>query len=408
MTSALRSPVLRRFALSQFLLEVQFWFPVWLIFLTGRGFSITTAVMADGVFRLTVVALELPLGILADRIGRRRTYLGVAALTVVSFTAITQVRDVPQLVAAWVVWGVLWALSSGTASAYLYELVTDHTADVSATQAFGALRVVTSAAVLVSHLSAGYLYQLDDQAPFLLTAVMGAAAGAVALSLPEIHGSRRLGSSLRTVAHGLRGAWSRETLRIAAILSVLLLVFGWSVRILFQPLILDLGLTSTTAGVTYFGYSAAAVAAGIWCGAIDGSRRHRLTTAGFVLLSAAVIGTAVLPGLGPFVFIPVMGLGYHLAWTLLDVTVNEQARPAVRATVASGISPIGGLAIAIARPSLGALADRTSAATAFAAWAAVGIAVTAAAAVLARRMAESSREPSQLPGSPGRRQARPS
>ncbi|MCB1017884.1 MAG: hypothetical protein KDB10_22555, partial [Acidimicrobiales bacterium] len=70
-------PSLDRFAVVQFLLEVQLWFPVWLLFLTGRGFALPTIVAADGVFRLTIVALELPLGRVADRIGRRRSLLVV-------------------------------------------------------------------------------------------------------------------------------------------------------------------------------------------------------------------------------------------------------------------------------------------------------------------------------------------
>lgn len=428
MRSVLAHGVLRRFALTQFLLEVQFWFPVWLIFLTGRDFSITTAVVADGVFRVTVVALELPFGVLADRVGRRRAYLGVAGLTVVTFVAITQVNALPQLFAAWVLWGVLWALSSGTASAYLYELVelvgvaeaatepatgpagtgsagtgsagtervvagrvgTEALA-AQATAAFGALRLVTSTAVLASHLSAGFLYRVDERLPFLLTAALGLIAGGVALTLPEIHGSRRPGAGFRAVVHDLRQAWAGATLRITVMLSVLLLIFGWSATILFQPLILDLGLSSTAAGVTYFGYSAMAVAAGVWCGVGGagrgpGSRRPVLITAGFVLLFAAVAATAVLPDLGPFVFIPVMGLGYHLAWTLLDVTVNERAHARVRATVASGISLVGGIAIAVARPTLGAVADRASAATAFGMWAVVGLVVTVLALALVRRL----------------------
>src|SRR5690606_20787635 len=87
--TVLRSRSIRIFAITQFLLEVQFWFPLWLIYLKDLGFSITIAVLADGVFRLVVVGAELPLGILADRLGRKRTYLLVCGLAAVTFAAIT-------------------------------------------------------------------------------------------------------------------------------------------------------------------------------------------------------------------------------------------------------------------------------------------------------------------------------
>ena len=377
---------MRRFALTQLLLEVQLWFPVWLIFLTDRGFSITTAVLADATFRLTVVGLELPLGLLADRIGRRRTQLLIAGTTAPVFVAMSLVTDLPALIAVWIAWGALWALSSGSAASYLYELVREPTVGVEAGAAFGFLRAATSTAVLISHLLAGVLYRWDARAPFLLTAGLGAAALMVTLGLPEVAGSRRGATTVRAVADELRRAWAEPLLRLTTSLSVLLLVLGWSVRILFQPLILDLGLSPTAAGAMYFAYSALAVGAGLWSGTVGPERRPTAILAGFVILTAAVLGTGAVPVLGPWLFVPLIGFGYYGALTLLEISVNEASRSAVRATLFSGISLIGGLAIVVARPSLGALADRASAAVAFAAWGVVGLAVAAVAAVLVGRV----------------------
>ena len=57
---------IRLLALTQLLLEVQFWLPLWLIYLLDVGIPMTLAVLADGVFRLVVVVTEVPLGLLAS------------------------------------------------------------------------------------------------------------------------------------------------------------------------------------------------------------------------------------------------------------------------------------------------------------------------------------------------------
>ena len=62
-----------RFGVIVTALEVQFWFPVWLLFLLDRGFTIGQAAFADALFRFVATAAEVPAGWLSDRIGRKRS-----------------------------------------------------------------------------------------------------------------------------------------------------------------------------------------------------------------------------------------------------------------------------------------------------------------------------------------------
>lgn len=389
MRATLGNRVLRRFALSQFLLEVQFWFPVWLIFLTDRGFSLTTAVLADGVFRLTVVAFEFPLGVVADRVGRRRSYLAVSVLSVATFVAVAGVRATWNLFGAWVLWGILWALTSGAGSAYLYELCRHEGMERDTLRVFGVLRAVTSSAVLMSHLAAGLLYSIDPAAPFIATAVLAAGAFLVSLRLPETLpaiGLRRDLVSLRNQASQIRSALAGRAVRSAFALLVMLFVFGWSARILYQPLILHLGLSATTAGAMYFGYSAMAVIAGFYAGMGSGRRRTRVAV-GAAALWLGVAATAVFPKIAPVVFVPLTGFGYYLGWTVLEVLLNERIlADRVRATLISAVGFVGGLAIAAARPLLGRVADVASAPAAFGMWAVVGAGFLAVGAVIVQRV----------------------
>ncbi len=386
MRAALRSRTIRVFAVTQILLEVQFWFPVYLIYLLDLGFPLTTAVLADAVFRLVAVACEFPVGVIADRIGRRRAYLALAGGSVVTFAAITQVDSLRTLFGAWILWGVVWALSSGAANAYLYELCLQDEREISPAKAFGLMRVVGNLAVLASLLAAGYLYEADPRLPFAITAVLAAVAFLLALTLPEIAAGPRVSSTLRSVVADLRGAIAIRGVRWAVWLGALLLLFGWSARILFQPLALELHMSTRATGWMYAAFAAASVLGGLAAGYVGTAHRRSALVAAFVLVLAALVATSQTAELGPFLFLPALGLGYTLGTTVLDIFTNEVTPQPVRATVFGLVACLGGLGIAVARPGLGVLADGRSVPYAFGAWAVAGVLLLALAAPGIRRM----------------------
>ncbi|MGW4463048.1 MFS transporter [Micromonospora sp. NPDC004704] len=385
MRTALRSRSIRTLTITQFLLEVQFWFPIWLIYLLDLGFPLTTAVLADGVFRIVSVICEFPVGLIADRIGRRRTYLSLAGGTVLTFAAITQIRSVQVLFGAWVLWGVLWALSSGAASTYLYELCAQDELDIDPTRAFGLVRAVGNVSVLVSLLAAGYLYEVDHRLPFTVTAVLAALAFLLAYTLPEIAGSRMV-ATLSSVLADIRVAAADPRVRRAVWLGALLLLFGWSARILFQPLALELGLTAQVTGWMYGVFAAASVLGGLVAGHVRQQHRAVALGAAFLLILASLVATNQVDRLGPFVFLPLMGFGYTLGLTVLEVFTNEVTPRAVRATIFGVIACVGGVGIAVARPGLGVLAEQHSTSFAFGIWAVIGVALVGLAVPGIRRI----------------------
>ncbi|GAA2734124.1 hypothetical protein GCM10010439_55740 [Actinocorallia aurantiaca] len=385
MRRALRSRIVRTFLITQLLLEVQFWFPVYLIYLLDLGFSLTTAVLADAVFRLVAVACEFPVGVLADLAGRRRSYLALAGGTVLAFVAITQIDSTGLLFGAWALWGVQWALTSGVASAYLYDLCAQNEPDLDPTRVFGLSRAVGSVAVLISLLAAGYLYEVDPRLPFAVTAALAIPAAILTLTLPEIRAPRQH-TALKSVLENLRDAWTRAGVRRAAWLGVILLVFGWSARILFQPLALDLGLSARVTGWMYAAFAAASMAGGLTAGYIRLHHRRATLATVFLLILATLAATAQASWLGPFLFLPVLGFGYALGTTVLEVVTHEVTPQPVRAMMFGLVTCLGGIGIAVSRPALGVLTADHSVAFAFGVWACVGVVLLGLATAILRRV----------------------
>lgn len=371
-----KSSALRRLALSHAFLEFQFWFPVWMLFLTDRGFDLTTMVLADGVFRFTMVALEFPLGVVGDRIGRKRSYILISVLAVLTYTGITLIDSYVTLFGTWILWGVFWAMASGTTSAYTYEIVVLEGLEKTAVKIFGFMRAVANAAALVSLLLAGFLFEQDPALPFIVSAVFAFFALLIALTLPEIKADIESSSvaERQTFKQFFAMLHQGSAFFAGGVMLALALIYFWSPRILMQPLFIELNISPEVISGVYFSYSLAGVLAGLLADRIQGFLSNKgAIIFGFLMLWFGIILLAIVPGNVVIFFFPLLSFGYYLAHTVLEVALHHRLENRHRASFLSAISFIGGAAIIVTRPGLGILADQQGVQTAFLVWAILGV-----------------------------------
>lgn len=359
-----------RLGVVRLLLDVQFWFPVWLILLLERGFSLGEAAAVDGIFRITVVLAELPMGRIADRFGRRRTLAAICVATAIVFASIGFVDSFPGLVATWIAWGLLWALASGIDTAYSWELAKQELSDRGAQRYLGATRAITGVAGVISLLTAGWLYTVAPGLPFWVTSGLAVVALLLTWTLPDIDPSRvtpqaTSTSSLRTV---LSDSCSRNGVYLAA----LVLVAGWTLQILVQPLALQLDLSPTITGLVYAAFAVAGGVGGVvGAHAVAVSRPWVPLSVAGIGLACAAIAWSVRADVGWLAFavlLPLIGVLHAVAKTITDIWVAQRAGPRVLASVLSVVSLSGGVVIALARPGLAVLSGAIGAADAFAVW----------------------------------------
>ena len=383
------SPVLRRFAVAHFFLECQFWFPVWMLFLAHHGFDLTTMVLADGVFRFTMVALEFPMGVFSDRIGRKRSYVLIATLAAATYAGIVLVHGQIALFAVWILWGVFWALASGATSAYCYELLVLEEREEKSVAVFGFMRAVASGAALVSHLAAGFLFAWAPALPFVANGLLALGAVGIALTLPAPPRESEASASQRpqSFRQFLTMRDQHPSVVIGIVLLALALIYFWSPRILMQPLFLELKIAAGVVSTVYFAYSLAGVCAGLAMRPIQQRVGTRATILGGLgLLWLGVWLVALAPGKTALLFFPLLSFGYYLAQTLLEVLLHGQIENQYRASILSAASFMGGVVIIFTRPGLGILADAYSAPFAFLVWGVLGLGVVAAFGMLVRRL----------------------
>ena len=105
-----------------FFLNFQLWWPIWIIYLTEeRGLTLGQVTLIDVPFWLSIIVLQIPAAAIADRWGRKPTLLASAAAFAAAVTFFGLATNFWLILCSYMVWGVAFALLSGTESAFIYD-----------------------------------------------------------------------------------------------------------------------------------------------------------------------------------------------------------------------------------------------------------------------------------------------
>ncbi|MFK7941484.1 MAG: MFS transporter [Paracoccaceae bacterium] len=226
---------LRLYPWFQFCTNLLFWQGIWFLFFQER-LSPAEAILMYAIYDISTTALEVPLGYLSDRVGRRVTLVlsSVGLLLAASMQAIGGGFWVYAL--AQVALGASKAFASGTDSALLYESLarSDRAAEIEAEE----LRSwrYSFAALALSALTGGVLAQESFVLAYVATAMAAAGALWIALCFTEPpHGDSATGTEAGT----LREMLTHPVLLWCLVLSLAMYVFSHVPFVFGQPFILS-------------------------------------------------------------------------------------------------------------------------------------------------------------------------
>ena len=105
-----------------FFLNFQLWWPIWIIYLTEeRGLTLGQVTLIDVPFWTSIILLQIPAAAIADRWGRRPTLIASATAFAAAVTFFGLATNFWLILGSYLVWGVAFALLSGTESAFIYD-----------------------------------------------------------------------------------------------------------------------------------------------------------------------------------------------------------------------------------------------------------------------------------------------
>ena len=361
----MQSNVWKYYAFHLFL-NLQLWFPIWIIYLTRkRGFTLTEVTLIDIPFWLCIILLQIPGAALADRFGRKPVLCGAALCFSVAVTFFGIASSFEEVMLVYLVWGVGFSLLWGTESAFIFDTLKAMGREDEYPRIYGrGWAVATTAQVVGTLLGAPLASATNLQTPIIASGVIAFCALLVALTFKEprvIDRTRKVPSYGEIIGQSARLVRDEPPVRYAILFFGLLTVGSIAVVFFFQPFLekhdVDLGQV------------------GIWqtpmriAGIVAALSAHRLIrylgerrmfymmpivlVAGYVLLAAwdSVYAQIAFPMIN-FVII--------LSQPTVTDYLNKRVPSEQRATVVSLTNLIRSFVLIPSAPLLGLLADQAS------------------------------------------------
>jgi MFS family permease len=363
----------RRFLAFRVLFNARFYYPVLAVLFVDLGLTLDRYALLNVAWAASIVLFELPLGALADRIGRRPLLVGAAGLMVVEMAVLAFApTDDPDLLFLLflfnrVLSGLAEAAASGADEALAYDTLVaegrrgEWPRVLSILQRRTAiafiLNMTLGAAVydagLVSSVLQGLgvsvqLQQFETaRVPVYLTLVMACGALAVTLRMrePEIGDATGQPTGWRGVTAA--GGWIVRT-RFALGMILFALVLDSLVRLfltLNSSYYRMIGIPAATFGLLGAAFSGLAFFSPVIANRLlrrGAPLPNMLVVAGLMLAGLAGIGW--VPGPAGALFVALLALGFHLLSFFSSHYLNAVTASGHRATVLSFKSLAGNLA----------------------------------------------------------------
>jgi len=269
--------------------------PIFMLFQAARGLDFADGLTLGGIYCGVVIVVEVPTGVLADRLGRRRAmFVGALAMVAACLVA-SSAHELTTFVVAESFAAISMALCSGADSAYLYDLLARHdrTHDYARHESIASAWHLAGSAIACA--GGGVLAQIDLVLPYYATAGVAVVAAVIALALPDeapaappnrtLRGwTRDMVTAVGEVGRNGRLAW---LVGYSAVVFVLLRATIY----IYQPYLAHRGLGVVGIGLVY--------AAGFVVAAAVASRTHVLRSRfGDDVLLWALLGTLAASFIG--------------------------------------------------------------------------------------------------------------
>jgi MFS family permease len=320
--------------------------PIFMLFQADRGLSFFERLALGGIYSAVIIVVEVPTGVFADRLGRRRSMMWGAVAMVASCLLATRADGFVEFAVAEGLAALSMALVSGADSAYLYDLLVAHDRAHEYPRRESAASAWHLLGSAIAFAGGGALAQVHMTLPYMVTAGVALVAAVLAALLEEDHEASE--------ASGEQRSWFAQTL--TAVDEVvrngkLLWLVGYSAVVfalvratiyVYQPYLAERGLSTLEIGLLFAGVNliAALVSYRTWSlRAAFGD--EKLLWGLLAVLGISFIGLASA-GAGPWMlallFVQAVASGVYSPLTkpLLNREIRSENRAAVLSVESMG------------------------------------------------------------------------
>lgn len=340
---------------------------IWVLLLAGRGFSLAEIGLAEGIFHLVSLICEVPSGMVADLLGRKRTLAAGQIMSGLSAVAMLFSHDLTGVCINMALSALGYNLASGTREAITYDSLVTCGAEGDYLRVSSKINIIYRLGTAAAMLCAGLVATVGYRVGYTIDILFALAGTLVALSLwePVVTEGQRVregallqGLGKRLRAHlGAAAGFLKEHPRSVGLMLFNAVVGAFATLLGFY---LQDALPKASAPVALLGPLLIAVGLGGAAGSHVAPLLERLPYKAAAVLSCAAIFSGYLMAASGI--LPVMALGGFLAvagddclQTLTDARLNHSLPSDQRATLISVSSMCFSLVMVVLSPLTGAL-----------------------------------------------------
>lgn len=350
-----------RFYLYQACSSFAIWIPYWALWMQAHVASYFEFTLADVAFWVGLLIFQLPVGVLADRLGRKWTIVLSESFRTAGILGYGLGINLLGYVAANIIWSIGGAFSIGT-SAYLYETLMEAKQEVEFPRYIGRNTFIQIGSNAAAALVGGIVVALSGtalvgyQMTLLIGTVVNVGAVLVATTFIEPAVERHTEpTALKQLGQGLRIVRRREGVALLIGLQVFLGVALYLMTAFRSPYLVALGVAPGDIGAWVAGFLLLAAAVSAFTGTIS-DRLGEFRSLSLIALLAATPFFAIWVA-GRTTWAVLLQMPIYVVWSLepplISAYLNRRLEPGQRATVLSMGSFAYTLGLVIAEPIAG-------------------------------------------------------
>jgi MFS family permease len=333
--------------------------PIIVLFMQSRSLSYKEIMLLQSIFAIAIVALELPTGILADKIGRKNTIVLSMLAFALSHIIFTFAHNFREFLISKILFSLSFALISGSKSAFIYETLKELGKEDSYKEVMGKIGFISYFWTAIGAIIGGLLAKFSLDYAFYANIINLTIAPFIALTLKEPPLKKAEKNGINILKTSFKKIFlNGSNLKFIIFFSATVYAFNQGVYFLYQPYLKQSGID-----LVYFGiiFALFQIVAGY-----SSKNAHKIENKiglknSFLLISLLVGISEIAMGfyIGFFGFIIIFAQQFVRGFkdVIISDVINKQISSENRATVLSIESLFQKILISITLLIIGYLAD---------------------------------------------------
>lgn len=356
----------RKYYVFHLFLNLQLWFPIWIIYLTEkRGLTLAEVTLIDIPFWLCIILLQIPGAALADRYGRKPVLIGAGIAFSCAIVFFGLADTFWLLMASYLVWGVGFSMLWGTESAFIYDSLKAMGREEEYSRIYGRGWAVATAAQVAGTLIGAPLAEATSlQTPILISGGISALAVITALTFREpnvVDRTKQFPSYGQIIGESAQIVRAQPAVRYAILFFGMITIGSIAVVFFFQPFLVDHDVDVGEVGLWQTPMRLLGIVAALSAHRLMRDLGERRT---FYLMPIVVVSgylmLAFWDSLYAQIAFPLINFVIILSQPTITGYVNRRVPSEQRATVISMTNLVRSAVLIPTAPLLGLLADEVS------------------------------------------------